>query len=397
MGSKLVNVVSLGSRDYYKVAIALYKNGQLGELITDFYCPSILRKVIKKRYTVELPANYTRSIWWIVFLVKLLSHLVSKNSAQRNLYVDFTFGYLSALITFFCRRDAIVYSYYGRGFATFLNHFKITSIRYIIFQVHPTPWFVADILSKDQNRHRESHGGYFRDEQDVKWSLEECVDYFGAVKRASGVICASSTTKKSLVFNGESPSDVTIIPYGSKLVDSFRERPLSGPLKLLTVSSVSQRKGLHHAFKALKNELNIHWTIIGNDPDPEIVKMAPGFVEFIDRVSDEALKTYFSECHIFIMPSLVEGFGLVYLEAISQGAVVLTSDYTGVSDSLSDYHSGLLVRAGISEDIFERIDWAKRHPLSLNEIAKNARIACKEMNWDNFGNEISAYVRATFK
>ena len=92
MGSKLVNVVSLGSRDYYKVAIALYKNGQLGELITDFYCPSILRKVIKKRYTVELPANYTRSIWWIVFLVKLLSHLVSKNSAQRNLYVDFTFG-----------------------------------------------------------------------------------------------------------------------------------------------------------------------------------------------------------------------------------------------------------------------------------------------------------------
>ena len=396
MNKRLVNVVALGSRDYYKVAVALYKNGQLGKLITDFYCPNVLRKIIKKRHSLELPSGDTLSLWPFVLVASLLSRVIATGSAQRNLRVDFCFGYISALITFFGRRDAIVYSYYGRGFAYFLNHFKIKTVKYIIFQVHPTPWFVSNILSEDQQRHRASCGGFFREEQDVKWSLEENTEYFEVLKRAAGVICASSTTKNSLSFNGESITDVGIIPYGSKLSDSFRHRPVSGTLKLLTVSNVSQRKGLHYAFQALKNAVDIDWVVIGNDPDPEIVKMAPSFVRFIDRVSDEALKDHFTECHMFVMPSLVEGFGLVYLEAISQGAVVLCSDFTGVSDSLVDFQSGLIVRAGDCEDILYRIEWAKGHLSSLESLANNARSACKEMNWRNFEKKLVLYVQSKF-
>jgi glycosyltransferase involved in cell wall biosynthesis len=55
-------------------------------------------------------------------------------------------------------------------------------------------------------------------------------------------------------------------------------------------------------------------------------------VEASGAISAAKLRDLFSSSHIFVMPSLVEGFGLVYLEALSAGCYVIATPNTGVPD-----------------------------------------------------------------
>ena len=47
------NVVAFGARDYYQVALALDENNKLNKLITDFYCPDFLRRILRKRFNIR--------------------------------------------------------------------------------------------------------------------------------------------------------------------------------------------------------------------------------------------------------------------------------------------------------------------------------------------------------
>ena len=390
---KLINVVALGSRDYYKVAEALEEDSSLGSLITDFYCPDFLRSTIKKRFSNSIKSNKTIGLWPMLLLSNFFLSITIRDKSKKNIKLDFIFGFLSGFISYIQKRDAIVYSYYLKGFYRFITIFKIKNINFMVFQVHPTPWFVSDIMRKDQQLHIHNLGNYFRKEQDVNWSKKDIDIYISALNCSKGVICASNITKLSV---GDIDKEIIVIPYGSRFEnlqsDKNKNKNKNKKLQLLTVSSPSQRKGLHHAFKALYNCNGIDWTIIGRDPDPEIMRLAPTWVEFIDRVTDEDLIKHLSSSDIFIMPSLVEGFGLVYLEAISQGTPILCSTNTGMADIIKDYESGFVVTPGEPDQIFERINWIKKNYNKLPEITDKAKKNIESMTWTNFKKEIAKTV-----
>jgi len=104
------NVVCFGARDYYQVVLALDQNNILNKLVTDFYCPDFLRRVINKRYNVKIKSKKTFSI----FIFFILNKIFSKNPIIQQ-YSDFLFGFLSAIYTYFGTNKAIVYSYYLSG------------------------------------------------------------------------------------------------------------------------------------------------------------------------------------------------------------------------------------------------------------------------------------------
>lgn len=390
---KFVNVIALGSRDYYKVAEALKDDNSLGCLVTDFYCPDFLRGAIKKRFSNSISHNKTVGLWPILELLSLFLSLIIRDKSKKNMKLDFIFGFLSGLITYIQKKDAIVYSYYLKGFYSFLRIFKIKNIKYLVFQVHPTPWFVSEIIKKDQQKHIKNFGNYFRKEQDENWSKKDIDIYMTALNCSQGIICASNITKLSI---GNTKNKITVIPYGSRFKSSQSNNKINRnrneKLKLITVASPSQRKGLHHAFRALYKCNDIDWMIIGNNPDPEIVRLAPKWVQFIDRVTDEDLRIYLSSSDLFIMPSLIEGFGLVYIEAISQGTPILCSTNTGLADVIKDYDSGFVVTPGEPDEIIQRINWVKNNYDKLPSMADKAKINVESMTWINFKKEIARTV-----
>jgi glycosyltransferase involved in cell wall biosynthesis len=95
-------------------------------------------------------------------------------------------------------------------------------------------------------------------------------------------------------------------------------------------------------------------------------------------VPDDELADYYNLCDIFAMPSLGEGFGIVYLEALACGKPVLAGNRDGSRDALADGALGLLVDPENTDEIASQISRALRrehtHPILFNPRMLRQRV-----------------------
>jgi len=137
-------------------------------------------------------------------------------------------------------------------------------------------------------------------------------------------------------------------------------------LRVLYVGDFSSNKNLKNLVKAveiLNRSRPVRLTLIGSGGAYEgwvgtRAGAEDGLVTWKGRLSDTAaLRREYLQHHVFAMPSLRETFGVVYLEALSQGLPILHSRGEGIDG----YFDGL--------DIAE-----KANPNSPQEIAEKLRI-----------------------
>jgi len=96
----------------------------------------------------------------------------------------------------------------------------------------------------------------------------------------------------------------------------------------------------------------------GGNGDAQIRRSLAGgkypFAKFVGRIDDRnELRELYREHEIFVMPSLTETFGVVYLEALSQNLPILHSQGQGVG--------GFFIQSRVSEAV---------DPLDPNDIAR---------------------------
>ncbi|MEL7357722.1 MAG: glycosyltransferase family 4 protein [Cyanobacteria bacterium J06634_6] len=82
-------------------------------------------------------------------------------------------------------------------------------------------------------------------------------------------------------------------------------------------------------------------------------------------VPDEELCDYYNLCDVFAMPSKLEGFGIVYLEAIACGKPALGGNQDGAVDALQSGKLGALVTPDDSELIAQTLIQIIRQEYSL--------------------------------
>lgn len=381
------NVVSLGARDYYQVAIALNNAGLLHKLITDFYCPNLLRSKVKKRYAMDLSANKTISLYFF----SLLQILLRGNGPKRA--IDFVFGFLAGAFTYATTNKAIVYSYYLEGFLGFYRIFYLKPKVLICFQVHPTPWFINKIIEDDDKYFSVYCKINFKKDIESKYSHKDIERYKKSLIQVDRVFCASSVTARSIFIDSLSQIPYDVIPYGSKLnitesikLIGFREKS-NEKIKLLSVCQISQRKGMHWAFKAM-GELNcsdkFEWLVVSNNLDESIVKFAPINVRIIPSVGDMELANLMEQADLFVMPSLIEGFGLVYIESLSVGTPILYTKNTGPHDFIIQGVHGIEVKVSSIEDLKCAFENISNGLIDLSAMRKDCKKIASEINWSNF-------------
>jgi len=78
-------------------------------------------------------------------------------------------------------------------------------------------------------------------------------------------------------------------------------------------------------------------------------------VTLAGTVSDAELPDYYNLCDVFAMPSKGEGFGIVYLEALSCGKPVLAGNMDGSCDPLQHGQLGVLVNPDNTAEIAEAL------------------------------------------
>lgn len=180
-----------------------------------------------------------------------------------------------------------------------------------------------------------------------------------------------------------------VMPNG---IDSFwieNQRPkqneaIEKPYQLLFVGSLGKDKNVESIQKAVidlnKTEILYQLNIVGAGGDGEkyvldTVKNYPDMFTSFGQIKDKAvLMEIYRKNHVFVMPSKYETFGLVYIEALSQGLPVIYTKDEGIY-GLYDHTIGQSVDCNSVKDISKAIEKICKnygdYQFDLSTILKN--------------------------
>ena len=137
---------------------------------------------------------------------------------------------------------------------------------------------------------------------------------------------------------------------------------------------------------SLKNQIpDIKLNLIGGDGPQEqevlrAVKKHPETLICHGKITDkQKLQDIYRSCSVFAMPSLRETFGLVYVEALSQGLTVLYSENVGIDGMFAD-NQGERVNPYSKKSVQNALAELLLHPENYQELTKEK---LQDFNWHN--------------
>ena len=167
-------------------------------------------------------------------------------------------------------------------------------------------------------------------------------------------------------------------------VDSSKEKKVKSG-ELLYIGTIEHRKGLHLLLDSLsllkKNNQNFFVNIVGSIVDNNyytklLDKVSSSGLEkhvtFHGRVSSEALHDFLMTSELFIFPSLLEGYGMVIMEAMSYGIPVIAFKNSAMQYTIKDGFNGFLANNEDVKDFYTLIGKVICNSTLRNQLSKGA-------------------------
>lgn len=156
-------------------------------------------------------------------------------------------------------------------------------------------------------------------------------------------------------------------------------------VKLVYAGRIEKNKNIPTTQKAMailrEKGYDVTLTVIGRAADPKeaaLVESDPYTTCIPHRPKEELIESY-KASDIFVMPSFMESFGLVYAEAMSQGLPVLYSRGQGFDKQFPDGTVGFPVDPNAPSSVAQAIEQVLKR---YSEIANHALQNVNRFNWD---------------
>lgn len=388
-----------GRRDDYQVPLALAETDALETFITDAYAFGAIRdllrlfpnrffEALRQRFKQGIPDSRIKCLWKTTFRERTLQ---AAGIAGEKVYAstDPDFSRAAAKEARNTHADLFLYTPYA--WEAFRESYKHQPRR-ILFQYHPHSAAERRLLQQDVEEHPGVKASYRAETgQQLPQHARRRID--DAWKHADHIICASSFTRDTLVAAGASGDTCSVIPYGIPHRNIDLSRSLPKRFEVLFVGSGVQRKGLHHLLSAwddAKLPDKSRLTLVCRVLDPGIKAQASNTegVRLLKGVSKARLHQLYQSSTLFAMPSLVEGFGQVYLEALSFGCPVLGTTNTCLPDLGDDSNGVFIVRPGWIKELTARLESLANQLPGSSEARVQAAECASRFTWTAFRREL---------
>ena len=211
--------------------------------------------------------------------------------------------------------------------------------------------------------------------------------------------------------------EVVVIPNGvdvgkfqsvkSSAFDKSSTTPLSlfkergrGEVYLITTSRLVEKNGVGDIIEALKFlPENVCLKILGTGPLEEVLKLKVKSlklehrVDFVGHVEYFDISKYLHKADIFIRPSISEGFGNSFIEAMAAGLPVIATQVGGIPDFLEHDVTGLFCEPRNPESIAREVKRLVSDKLLRDKIISNAlKMVQDRYDWGLIAREMSSEV-----
>ena len=161
---------------------------------------------------------------------------------------------------------------------------------------------------------------------------------------------------------------------------------------IITVASLIPRKNIDLIIKAIGKLKDVYQditlTIVGEGKEKiNLEKLIEEFdvekdVKFLGQISNEKVQEYMSESYIFLLPSINEGFGIVYPEAMKNGCITIGTKNEGIDGFIKNGENGFLIDPSV-DSIIEIINKIFNEEYDVNAIKEKGKNDVKGLTWNN--------------
>jgi glycosyltransferase involved in cell wall biosynthesis len=198
-----------------------------------------------------------------------------------------------------------------------------------------------------------------------------CATWHGAV-----AVVAKCTGEADMILAVDRGIQASIVPNGVEIA-AFHQAtiPNAGPLRLLCVARLIERKGQHHLIEVMRRLIaegvSVTLDLVGTGDAQKFYQAqvdAAGmakFVRFVGYVPREEIAAYYTSAHVFVLPSYNEGMSVATLESMAAGLPVVVTRTGGTAELVVDGVNGLT------------FDWADMETLTthLRRLALDRALA----------------------
>lgn len=392
-------VVHAGKRDDYQVALALAESNMLFALVTEAYFS------LDKKWFLSF-ANFfgLTSSFYKRYKTGLLSkHVVVSKRAffyeilfllTKNVKFDRKKGYVlgEKAKALSLKNNTPIIAVNTCAQHAFFNNAVAPKI---LFQFHPQADFVKELFQEEMQLNPKATKTLSQ-EYEFSLSNEELEVLSSEVKLATHFLCASSLTKKSLTFKGISEDKIKVIPYGvdtSKF--TFSERKQSEIFKVIFIGSLNQRKGITYLLDAMSEMNNVELTIVTRGIYDELLIQNYNFpIHIVIDVPHEKLQDELHKANCFVLPSILEGFGQVILEAMATGIPVIASQNTAAIDIVENGIDGFVTPIRDIQAIKESLEKLQSNFSFSQAMGKAAYEKAKIYTWEKFRTDLVTHIKS---
>ncbi len=210
---------------------------------------------------------------------------------------------------------------------------------------------------------------------------------------AADVITVPSTfAQTSFLAMGTAAEKVRLLPYGVNL-SRFQQvdKPAADRFEVVFVGSASLRKGIPYlllAFARVQHpakRLRIVGTVAA-ELRPLLASLPTDGVEFLGSLPQTALPAILSTSHLFVLPSIEDGFGVVLGQAMACGCPIMASTNTGGVDLCTEDVEGHIVPIRAVDIMAERMQRLADQPEIQHRMSLAALERVRHLGgWTDYG------------
>ncbi len=205
---------------------------------------------------------------------------------------------------------------------------------------------------------------------------------------ATKVFTRSSNITRSLVEQYACPSDkIAQVNMGSnvRLVSAEMENEGYSSKEILFVGGDWERKGGPELVAAFRKVLlaipDARLTIVGCFPKLDVPN-----VDVVGPVPVDAVHKYFLRASVFCLPTKLEPFGAVFVEALSYKLPIVATDVGAIPDFVTPGMNGYLVQPEQVEELAGALLQLISNPNKCRELGEQSyQLARQRYNWASVG------------